>query len=223
MQGVALAHGNTDLVVVEHRVAFELEAFAGIALQPFPVDKLVGQHAIDTAGGQVEVGVFLGVVELDLDDIRHVVFQPGTGDGGALGTDHFALEAGLVDLEVAAFRGDELQLVGVVSVGEIDRSLALFGDRHGGDDGVELLRVQGRDDAVPVGGDHFTLGFHLGAQGQTDIDIEAARLAAGINQVERWVGAFGADFDFFSGHSAAAKRQSSGSGQQDLLVVLHAM
>src|SRR5690606_14019838 len=147
-------------------------------------------------GGQVQIGVFLGVVEVDVDHAIHVVFQPGAGDGRALGADHLAVQVVLVGLEVHRLGCDELQLVGVVVVGEVDGVLALFGDRHGGGEEVELAGVQRGNDAIPVGGHHFAFHFHLGAQRVGDIQVETDGRAAGIDQVEGRVGAFGADAQF---------------------------
>src|SRR5690554_5697639 len=62
---VALAHGNGNLVIFKHRVALELEVLAGIAFQPFPVDELVRQYGVQAARGQIQIGVFVGVVQLD--------------------------------------------------------------------------------------------------------------------------------------------------------------
>ena len=64
--GVTFAHGNADLVAVHHRLALELEVRAVFAFQPLVLHVLVGQDAVDTTGDQVEVGVFLGVVQLDV-------------------------------------------------------------------------------------------------------------------------------------------------------------
>src|SRR5690606_5906891 len=64
-QRITLAHGDTDLVVVEYRLTLELEVGTGVALQPFVLHEDVSQHAVDTAGGHVQIGVFLGVVEAD--------------------------------------------------------------------------------------------------------------------------------------------------------------
>jgi hypothetical protein len=92
----------------------------------------------------------------------------------------------------------------VVLVGEVDLLLALFGDRHRGDDGVELAGKQGRNDAVPVLGDEFALDLHLGAQGVGDVDVEADEAAVGLEVVEGRVGALGADDDLL--HAAVAGR-----------------
>src|SRR5690606_39845726 len=57
-------------------------------------------------------------------------------------------------------------------LGEVDGVLALFGDRHGGGEEVELAGVQRGNDAIPVGGHHFAFHFHLGAQRVGDIQVE---------------------------------------------------
>ncbi|MNI51943.1 hypothetical protein D3C76_1550780 [compost metagenome] len=98
--------------------------------------------------------------------------------------------------------------------------LALVGDRHRGDQEVELLGVQGRDDAVPVGGHDGALDFHLGAQGVADLFVEADDIATGIFVVERRVGRFDAHLQGF-GHGTGAERQGDGGSQEDLFVVLH--
>src|SRR3546814_21196281 len=65
-----------------------------------------------------------------------------------------AAQGRLVGLEIGGgLRRDELQLVGVVRLGEVHGLLAFLGNRQRGDQEVELLGVQGRNDAVPVGGD----------------------------------------------------------------------
>src|SRR5690606_29221263 len=84
-QRVALAHGNTDLVIIEYRVTLELEIGTRVALQPLVLDEDVSKYAIDAAGGHIEVGVLLGVVQADVDQITDVFFQPLPGDGRALG------------------------------------------------------------------------------------------------------------------------------------------
>ena len=90
-------------------------------------------------------------------------------------------------------------------------------------DEVELLGVQRRDDAVPVGGHHLALGLHLGAQRLADVEVEADRLAAGIDAVEGRVGAFGADAQLVGGAGVEGEGQGCSGGQQDLLIVLHAV
>ncbi len=81
----------------------------------------------------------------------------------------------------------------VVFVGEVDLLLALVGDRHRGDDGVELAGLQRRDDAVPILRDELAGHLHLRAERVGDVDVEAFELAVGGQVVEGRVGAFGAD------------------------------
>lgn len=64
---VTFAHGNADLVVFVDRVALELVVLAGFGLQPFIVGIFVGEDGVEAAGGQVQVGVFLAVIEVDLE------------------------------------------------------------------------------------------------------------------------------------------------------------
>jgi hypothetical protein len=64
------------------------------------------------------------------------------------------------------------------------------------DDGVEFLRLQGRDDSVPVLGDDLALDLHLRAQRIGNVDVEAFDLAVRCNGVEGRIGAFGADLHF---------------------------
>jgi len=108
-------------------------------------------------------------------------------------------------------------------VGEVDGVLALFGDRHGGGEEVELAGVQRGNDAIPVGGHHFAFHFHLGAQRVGDIQVETDGRAAGIDQVEGRVGAFGADAQFLRSECLGADDQGCSSGQQNLLIAFHAV
>ena len=96
-------------------------------------------------------------------------------------------------LMVGVLRRDDGRRRVVVFVGEVDLLLALVGDRHRRDDGVELAGLQRRDDAVPILGDEFALDLHLLAKRVGDVDVEAFELAVGGQVVEGRIGAFGAD------------------------------
>nr|GEZ35784.1 hypothetical protein [Tanacetum cinerariifolium] len=91
-QRVAFAYRDADLVVALQWLAFELVVLAFFAFQPLVACVFVTQQCIEAARGQVEEGVFLGVVELQGDVVAPVVFQPGAGQGCTLGADGFAVE-----------------------------------------------------------------------------------------------------------------------------------
>ena len=63
------------------------------------------------------------------------------------------------------------------------------------DDGIQALGFQGGEDAVPWRGLELDLDAQLFGQGFGQFDFETAELAAFIDEAERRVGAFQADFD----------------------------
>ena len=91
-----------------------------------------------------------------------------------------------------------------VGAGEVDDLLALVGDAHAGHDGVVLLGVERRDDAVPILRHDLALDLHAGAQVVGEVDLEAFELAAGAGEVPRRVGAFGGDL-----HGLALRRRAA--------------
>jgi hypothetical protein len=170
----------------------------GVGLQPVVVDEGVRQNRGQTARGEIEIGVALGIIELDVGG-GTVLFQPLAADRGALRADGLALQALGGDVEGNPLLADELQLVGVIALGEVHRLQAFLGDRHRGHDGVELALVQRRDHAIPVLLDEAALGLDLGAQRLGDIVIEPAQVALAVDGVERRVIAFDADAKLFGG------------------------
>jgi hypothetical protein len=106
-------------------------------------------------------------------------------DGGALHADLLALHRGGRDVMRQAALAHHPGRGVLVLLGEEHRLLALLGDGHRGDDGVELARLQGRDHAVPLLLHQGALGLHLGAQGHRDVDVEALELAVGADLGER--------------------------------------
>ena len=78
---VAFAQGDADLVVFVDRLTLELVCLASRAFQPVVVGVLVSQQRVYTARSQVEVGVFLSVVQGDGGVGTQVVIQPGRSLG----------------------------------------------------------------------------------------------------------------------------------------------
>jgi hypothetical protein len=100
--------------------------------------------------------------------------------------DDLALEAvkGEVDLHRFRLRPDDDGRSLVVLVGEVDLLLALLGDGHGGPDHVDLLLLQGGDDAVPCRLYELAFRLHLRADRIHQVDLEADPFAGGVLAAE---------------------------------------
>ena len=68
----------------------------------------------------------------------------------------------------------------VIFVTEIDALLALFSDRHGSDNGIELARQQRRNHTVPVLLDKHTFALKFGTDRFSDFNIETLQRAVGL-------------------------------------------
>src|SRR5690606_15739530 len=126
-----------------------------------------------------------------------------------------------VDAEVALLRSHEMQLAGVVGVGEVHCALALIGNRHGSDDKVEAAGVQRRDDSVPVRGNHRAVGTHFLAQRMGDIQVEAHGLASVVDFIEGGVSTLGADAQLIRCYCLTAEENSGQCRQENCLVAFH--
>ncbi|MCY1236969.1 hypothetical protein D9M72_496470 [compost metagenome] len=133
--------------------------------------------------------------------------------GGALRAERLARKRCLGRLgDRRILRHDDCRRRVVVLVGKVDLFLALGSDRHGCDDGVELLGDQRRNDAVPVLRDEGAFGLHFRAQCLGDVDVEARQRAVRCKVVEGRVGAFRADNDLFAvSHGRASHEHENGS------------
>jgi hypothetical protein len=81
--------------------------------------------------------------------------------------------------------------------------LALVGDRHRADDGVELAIGQRHEDAVPLGVDEFILETAGFRQRRHQVDIETDDVVVFVHILEGAIFGVGAHFDGQRGRSAA--------------------
>ncbi len=109
-----------------------------------------------------------------------------------------------------------------IGAGEVDDLLAVLGDAHAGHDGVVLLGVERRNDAVPILRHDLALHLHAAAEIAGEIDLEAFELAASAGEVPRRVGAFRGDL-----HGLALRRRAADGerraeeGETDSLEEIH--
>ena len=68
--------------------------------------------------------------------------------GAGLDADGFAFQAGDVRQQRAAFARHQLRRAAVVAVGEIHFLFTFIGNIERGDNGIELMRVEGGDHAL---------------------------------------------------------------------------
>src|SRR5664280_2235885 len=73
----------------------------------------------------------------------------------------------------------------IVGNGEADLLLAVCGDRHGRNDNLKLLRLEGRDDAVPSGGHDVRFQPKLLGDGGNEVDVKTCRLVGTVDKLER--------------------------------------
>lgn len=223
--GVLQAHGDAGLGLGALDVAHQLAAAVARLLHPVDQHELVRDDGVEPAVEQIGDRLFLGRVELRLGaglgvDVLGVVGLGGRG----LGTDRLAGKRGRLGRgDIGVLQGDQRKRRGVVFVGEGDLLLAFLGDAHRGDDGVEFLGLQGRNDAIPILGDDLAFDLHLRAERIGDVDVEAFHLAVRRDGVEGRIGALGADLDLFGRvyRTDAERQHGGGRSRQDPSGYLH--
>nr|GEY12335.1 hypothetical protein [Tanacetum cinerariifolium] len=180
---VALAHGNADAVtevvdVGEGRTD-EGKTFTGIGVEEAVLQQgCIRQGAIEATGADVQVDFILRAVGLDFSTQRSKDFLGETlVDRTALHADVLALELGHAITDGSALLHNQTGRGVVVLVGEVDGLLAVFGDGHRGQNGVDLAHFQSRDQAVEFLLDPYAFDFHLFAQGVADVVVETDDVA----------------------------------------------
>ena len=148
----------------------------------------VGLGGVDAPGGQILVGLVLRLVLLDLGGVREMLLGVGRMNGRDLHADHLALEVCGGRAELLVLGADHGGRRVVVFVGEIDRLLALVGDRHRVHDRIDLLRGQRRNEAVPRDRRQHAVKLLLGTDRIDDLDLPAAPFAGRILLVEWRIG-----------------------------------
>ncbi|MNF98258.1 hypothetical protein D3C84_811130 [compost metagenome] len=94
-------------------------------------------------------------------------------------------------------------------MGKVDRLLALVGDGHRRQRGVDLLHFQRRNQAVELHLVPHALDLHLRAQGIADVVVETDDLAFVVLGSERWISRLDANAQsLFGGEQAAAGQQA---------------
>ena len=193
-RGVGLAHPAADAVA--HRGAVEVgrdqqlhfALLALVALEEVVERHRVRHYGVDPPGHQVGIGVVLGVVGLDRDQVAEMLLHEVGVHGRGLHAYDLAFQRRIIgqrQLERRRFQRDHLGGRIVVVVGEVDRLLAFGGDRHRRPDHVDFVAVQRRDDAVPGGADHLAFQLLGGAHGVHQVDLEADPLAGRVLGGER--------------------------------------
>ncbi len=116
---------------------------AGFGLQEGVERDSVGLDGVDATGGEILIGFVLGLVFLDFGGGRgEVLLHIVRMHGGDLHADDLAGKAFRGRLETVFLAADDAGGRVVIFVGEVDRLQPLAGDRHRGDDHVDLLRGQ---------------------------------------------------------------------------------
>src|SRR5450756_379964 len=73
----------------------------------------------------------------------------------------------------------------VIGNGEADLLFTVGGDRHGRNEDLKLLRLEGRDDAIPGCGHNVRFQPKLLGDGGNEIDVETRRLVGAVDKLER--------------------------------------
>ena len=190
-RGIGLAHRAGDARTMDRVVAGHLgdllAAILALPLQEVGEGERVGDDIVEAAVEQVEISLFLGRVEargrvlVELLDIVGV-------DGRALRADRLAFEGGGRDVAGSGALGaDHPDRRLAIGRGEVDLLLALLGGVHAGEDDVVFVRLQRRDDAVPVLHHPAALHLHLLAEKVAVIDFEAFEKFADVKGSQRSV------------------------------------
>ncbi|MCY1445331.1 hypothetical protein D9M71_618410 [compost metagenome] len=140
-------------------------------------------------------------------------------DRTALHADLLALELSQVIAHHSTLLHHQTSRSVVVLVGEVDRFFAVFGNRHGRENGVDLAHFQCRDQAVELLLDPNALDLHFFAQGIADVVVETDDAAIRRLRRERRVGCFDTDFQrFFIGNRCQRQHgQRQGAKKREFL------
>ena len=155
------------------------------------------------------------------------IFQIGIGVVGVnrsrLDTDNLALQISRVcDLAALAIRicnrrnrwrillANDFSRRVVIFIREVDDLRTICCDRHRGENRVDLLGLQRRNDAIPCGADNLALNLHFFAKGGEKVDFETFPLVRRVLRAERWIGLrANADLQFFNGHCGGCRDNHS--------------
>src|SRR5471032_549256 len=222
---VALAnrdtHTVTEVLDVGEGRTDEREAFAGVGFQePIVQQGSVSHGAIEAASGHVEVDFVLRTVRLDLGTQRGQDFAGETlVDRTTLHADVLTLELSQAFADLSAGLHDQASRGVVVLVGEVHRLLAIFSDRHGRQDRVDLAHFKCRDQTVELLLDPDALDLHLFAQGVADVVVKTNNAAVRRLGGKRRVSSFDTDFQrFFIGEGRQGQHgQCQGAKQHKFL------
>ena len=110
--------------------------------------------------------------------------------------------------------GDQLSRGVVVLDGEIDLLFSFLGNRHGGNNRIELFCQQGGNHPIPFLLNQYALSIKSFADFYCEINVKAFQRAVSLFPRERWVGAFNANPQRVTGAgNAACQRQHASQPQ----------
>ncbi|MCY1174666.1 hypothetical protein D9M73_148750 [compost metagenome] len=140
-------------------------------------------------------------------------------DRTTLYADVLALELGQAFADLGTGLHDQASRGVVVLVGEVHGLLAIFSDRHGRQDRVDLAHFKRRDQAVELLLDPHALDLHFFAQRVADVVVETHDAAVRRFRRERRVSRLDTDFQrFFIGEGCQGQHgQCQGAKQHEFL------
>ncbi|CUY35912.1 Uncharacterised protein [Serratia marcescens] len=167
------------------------------------------QRGVEPTGRQIEVNLVLILIRHHVHARRRPMgFGVNLLNRSLQHAHVFARQRFGVRQQAAAGLGDQAVRHLIDGVGEGDRLTPLFGHVHRRVDGVELARLQRRDQAVERGFHPAALQLRGGAHRVAQFDVEPFQFAAGGFGFERRIQRFQAEAQ------AVFRRQRSAGGQQ---------
>ncbi|MNL42724.1 hypothetical protein D3C87_1651960 [compost metagenome] len=117
-------------------------------------------------------------------------------DTGALHTDTLAVQTGEVITNLSSTFHYQPGGALIVLVGKVDRFLALFGDRHRRQNGIDFFDFQRGNQAVVLLLDPLAFDLHFCTERIADIVIKTSDFAVGSLGSEGRISCFDADFQW---------------------------
>ena len=189
----------------------------------------IQEHIVHPAGLEIQIGIVGVAVTYQLHILAKVVGQILVVGGGNLYAHFLARQAFLAQLKITALGGHKLVGHQRIFAGKVHGALALFGNGHGGDNGIIFTRQQRRNNAVPVLGHQLALHLHLLTQGIGHVYVKALQLAIFIGPGKGRISPFNAKthgFPFLCLHRTGGKGSHDGTSNPQffhdiLLMYIH--